>query len=621
MSFPSLLTVSFVWVLCAAGASAQPPISLPKAEPPPRIDGVLDEGAWQQAATFRDFKTLHPSAGRTPSERTTVLLSYDRENLYVGLHAFEKDPSKIQAQASQRDDPGSDDWIAFCLDTRNDELSALFFMVTPNGIQVDGTLDANGSPNTALDLKWSSATVRTPDGWTAEMSIPFQALPFPGSQQVVMGFKVARFLSRTSEEADFPEIAPDRGPHLSQFQKIQVSGVKPSQIPAEWPPVDIGEVAKRKLRLKAVADIDTYEGRVREWGDASVVDYLVFPARPLKAPAQPFHFLRKPQDSRVRLGFSRLEYLPGKKVEDLDAFLRKTATTSFLVIQNDALLYQNYFNGYAPDSIVTSFSVAKSFTSTLVGIAIEEGLIGGVSDRITKYLPELAKQDERFSRISIRDLLTMASGIRYEETQPRFDNRVTYLDPDLRRAALEKTEIMEAPGQHWLYNNYHPLLLGMILERVTGKTVTEYLQQKLWTPLGMEYSGSWSINRDNSGLEKMESGINGRAIDFAKLGRLFLNGGNWDGKQIVPESWVEQATQPDPKPGGFYEDNPNFYYRYFWWGIKRPGGKSDFYALGNKGQYIYVSPQKNLVIVRNGIAYGLPAQRWAHLFYDFGSTM
>jgi CubicO group peptidase (beta-lactamase class C family) len=622
-------------VLVSAVVASQPkavlavvrqPVTVPKTEKPPRIDGSLDDPTWQRAASFRDFKTMHPMAGKAPSERTEVYLTYDHDNIYVGLRAFDDEPGKIRSQAKQRDNPGNDDWVAFCLDIRNDELGALFFLVTPGGVQVDGTLDANGDPNTAFDTQWSSATARTPGGWTAAMAIPFKRLPFKWNEQVVMGFKAVRFVSRKSEEVDFPEILPEKAPQLTQFLKIQFSGIERSQVSIDATLIDIHEITKRKLRLKTVPDIGTYEGRVREWGDASVVDYLVFPSHELKPAAKPFHFGQKPQASRVVEVFDRLEYFSGKRVEDLDDFLRKTETTSFIVIQNDAILYEKYFNGYRRDSIVTSFSVAKSFDSTLVGIAIDEGLIGGVSDPITKYIPELAKRDERFGRITIKDLLSMASGIRYEDNEPHYDNRVTYLAPDLRKAALNDTVIVDPPGKRWVYNNYHPLLIGMILERVTGKSVTAYLQEKLWDALGMEYGGSWSINNGHDGLEKMESGINGRTIDFAKFGRLMLNDGRWEGKQVVTAAWVEQATQPEEKPSSYYEDDPFFvsqghYYKYFWWGDKRPGGKSDFHGVGNKGQYIYISPQKNLIIVRNGIDFGLPSSRWVRLFHDFASAM
>jgi CubicO group peptidase (beta-lactamase class C family) len=142
----------------------------------------------------------------------------------------------------------------------------------------------------------------------------------------------------------------------------------------------------------------------------------------------------------------------------------------------------------------------------------------------------------------------------------------------------------------------------------------------------MEFPGSWSVNGDPAGLEKMESGINARAIDFAKLGRLLLDDGRWNGKQIVSPSWVEEATQPEEKPSSYYGDQAFFaseghYYKYFWWGTKRARGKSDFYGVGNKGQYIYVSPQKRVVIVRNGFDYGIPSSRWLRLFYQLADGL
>jgi CubicO group peptidase (beta-lactamase class C family) len=270
--------------------------------------------------------------------------------------------------------------------------------------------------------------------------------------------------------------------------------------------------------------------------------------------------------------------------------------------------------------------MAKSFTSTLLGIALGEGAISSLDDPITKYIPELLKRDERFANINIKDLLMMSSGIRYNEDAPDNDNDITYLSLNLRRSALENTVIIDPPGRYFLYNNYHPLLIGMILERATGRSVTHYLQEKLWDPLDMEFSGSWSTDSKEDAFEKMESGINTRSIDFAKLGRLFLNYGRWNGKQIVSEHWVEEATQPEEKPSSYYEDDPWFvsngrYYKYFWWGAKRPGGRNDFAAIGNKGQYIYISPQKNLIIVRNGIDYGISSDVWLRLFYEFASII
>ena len=297
----------------------------------------------------------------------------------------------------------------------------------------------------------------------------------------------------------------------------------------------------------------------------------------------------------------------GEKVtEPLEKFLEDTGTTAFLVIRDDKLLYEGYFNGYDRESTQTSFSVAKSFVSALVGIAIEEGYIGSVEDPITKYVPEL--EGPGMDKITIRHLLTMSSGLRYTGEGggggPLGDDAKTYYDPNLRELALTVEPEVE-PGRRWEYNNYHPLLLGMVLERATGRPVANYLSQKIWRPLGMEAEGSWSLDSEASGFEKMESGINGRAIDFAKFGRLYLNRGEWKGKEVVPQSWVEESTRVDTTT------DPADFYQYFWWVDVVEPDRGRFMARGNLGQFIYVVPDKDLVIVRFGESFGY--NRWPEL--------
>jgi CubicO group peptidase (beta-lactamase class C family) len=279
--------------------------------------------------------------------------------------------------------------------------------------------------------------------------------------------------------------------------------------------------------------------------------------------------------------------------------------------------------------MVTSFSMAKSFTSALIGIAIHEGYINNVDDPITTYLPELAERDARFHDITIRDLLLMASGLEYKEFRAFLlngDDPLTTYYPDQRKISLENTNIIDPPGAYFQYNKYHPQLLGMILERTTGMPVTSYLQTRIWDPLGMEFDGSWSTDSEASDFEKMETGVNARAIDFAKFGLLFLNGGLWQGEQVIPESWVEESTQPllPDNYADYYNDwikamPGRGYYKYMWWGMAREDGFYDFTAEGDKGQFIYIFPQKNLVIVRNGIHYGIPSEEWLKLFYEFAS--
>ena len=363
-----------------------------------------------------------------------------------------------------------------------------------------------------------------------------------------------------------------------------------------------------------------YVQRVLAWRESDAFDWQKFPAHDLAAAPEPYHFDSAP-NPRVEALFEELSGVP-----DWNEFLAENQTQAFIVIHDGKVLYENYFNDTRRDSIVTSFSVAKSFASALIGIAIEEGAIHSVDDPVTTYLPELAERDERFNAITIRHLLLMASGLEYKEFLPLIlngDDPLTTYYPDQRQIALENTRITAPPGQTFSYNKYHPQLLGMILERATGRTVTDYMQEKLWNPLGMEFDGSWSTDSLTSDFEKMESGVNARAIDFAKFGVLFQNGGRWQGAQIIPQAWVEESTGPQiPYDESYYTEwfaslPGRAYYSYMWWGSEREDGSYDFAAKGDKGQYIYVAPDKRLVIVRNGVDYGIPAEEWNRLFYEF----
>jgi len=379
------------------------------------------------------------------------------------------------------------------------------------------------------------------------------------------------------------------------------------------------------LCLSLVSYSNTTIGRVLRFGPANANDYLEFPYHEISTTPHYFKFGEANLENIVKSRFYDVTYGNNQKVGDLDKFLEDTDTTSFIVIYKDNIIYEKYYNNYNRESIVTSFSISKSFTSTLIGIAIDEGYIKSVYDPITDYLPELKKRDPRFSNIKIIDLLHMSSGLSYKEPP---DDIYTYFAPDLRKLALEKTQVVEDPGNSFLYNNYNPLFLGMIIERSTGRTVSEYLEEKILKPIGMEFDGSWSI--DANDFEKMESGINCRAIDFAKFGRLYLRKGNWNGKQIISTGWSVASTAPyGPENNEYYPNIPIFkeypgYYSLMWWGIRRDDKNYDFYAAGNHGQYIYVSPEKNLIIVRNGISYGKGMESedmscWPIIFYQFAN--
>jgi CubicO group peptidase (beta-lactamase class C family) len=351
-----------------------------------------------------------------------------------------------------------------------------------------------------------------------------------------------------------------------------------------------------------------YTPRILLWRDADVADHERFPSRVVRTAPPSYEYRKAPTypDSDPRLQ-TMTDPRDGEQ-RPLGDFLAGTGTTAVVVIHRDRLVYEQYLNGYSRDSTQTSFSVAKSFLSALVGIAIEEGRIRSVDDPITGYVPELLRRDPRFGRVTIRHLLTMSSGLRYNDEGSPWsnDDARTYYAPDLRKLALEESRVEGEPGQRFEYNNYHPLLLGLILERTTGMPVARYLQEKLWRPLGMEADGSWSLDSERSGFEKLESGINGRAIDFAKLGSLYLRGGRWRGRQLVPAEWVEESTRA-------HADTPSEAdYGYFWW--VGEGGR--YSARGNHGQLIYVAPDRDLVMVRFGTRFGLEghSEDWVRVF-------
>jgi CubicO group peptidase (beta-lactamase class C family) len=352
---------------------------------------------------------------------------------------------------------------------------------------------------------------------------------------------------------------------------------------------------------------DSTFARALIWRESDVGDQHRFPARRISAGARV---------SPLRAGVEADLVVSGE-ARGLDEFLRETDTLAFLVVHEDRLVRERYFNGATRESLQTSFSAAKSFVSTLVGIAIDAGLIGGVDDRVTDYLPELAARDPRFRQITLRDLLTMSSGIRYREGGfPSLgDDTYTYYGVDLRDVALNRTRIAQPPGVAWQYNNYHPLLLGLVLERTTETSVSDFMATKLWQPLGAEADATWNLDSERSGFEKLESGLNARPVDYARFGLLFLHEGEWNGRRIVSKDWVRAATRT-----GTPTDPLSYYgYRYFWWlDPDRPGR---FYALGKYGQYIYVAPDADTVVVRFGRDSGVTSTTWLATFRDLADQL
>lgn len=320
------------------------------------------------------------------------------------------------------------------------------------------------------------------------------------------------------------------------------------------------------------------------------------------------------------------------KINNLDNFLELTDTTAFMVIRDKKILYEKYFNGYTKGSGQAAYSITKSILSVLIGIAIDERRINSVYDPITKYIPELEIKDSLFSIITIKDLLMMSSGIRYSENIIG-DNFWVQFSENLRKTAIKQSTIENPPESSLLYNNLNPILLGLILERVIDSSIIDYLKNKIWHPVGMEYSIEWNIDSRFHGFELVHNGLIIRTIDLAKLGQLFLDKGVWNGKRIVSESWIKESTRPSRETIGqkdrcrgslftaFFNTVPNGYYQYQWWGIKKDENNYDFLARGVNAQLLYVCPQKNLIIVRNGKDYGIGTNDWINVCHKIGTKI
>lgn len=232
------------------------------------------------------------------------------------------------------------------------------------------------------------------------------------------------------------------------------------------------------------------------WGGSKFDDWLRFPSRVVNARDIPIIFAEEKTDI-----FNDFP-IDG---QPLETYLEETDTNAYIVHRDNALLYEEYFNGSSYDATQASLSVAKSFLSTSVGIAIEKGIINSLDDPITTYIPELLKKNPRFADITIRHLTMMSSGLHFERdpSNPFSDDFITTHSPKMREAALN-TEIVKAPGKHYYYNDYNPLLIGITLERATGMSVSECLDTRLWGPMGAEGDGSWYLDSESCTFHRMQ---------------------------------------------------------------------------------------------------------------------
>ena len=293
------------------------------------------------------------------------------------------------------------------------------------------------------------------------------------------------------------------------------------------------------------------------------------------------------------------EYNKAQLPEFIKPINDKLGTVAYMVIKNDSIIFEEYWNGYSSDSSSNSFSMAKSWISTLVGIAIKEGKIDSINQKACDFLPEFCEGDN--STITIKHLLTMSSGLDWDEDyhDPLGQTAEAYFAPNLRKQMM-RLKAVENPGEIFKYHSSCSQLLAFIVESATGKSVNEYISEKLWKPMGAKHPALWNTDTKR-GDEKAFCCINSNARDFARLGKLYLNQGNWNGTQILDSNYVKEATSAANLLDEDGSKNVNYGYQ-FWIANRR--GLDVFYTRGLWGQYVICIPEKDMIIVRLGRNYG-----------------
>lgn len=306
---------------------------------------------------------------------------------------------------------------------------------------------------------------------------------------------------------------------------------------------------------------------------AYIDDYTEFDNRTIKAGNQ--------QPWPHHQSYNKLEVPPA-----LDELNEELETVAFLVIKNDSILYEKYAENYGPESKTNSFSMAKSVVSALLGKAIKEGHIKSLEQPVADFFPQFDK------RLSVGDLASMASGLNWEEDyySPFSMTARAYFDTNIQKQILQ-LEVVDPPGEEFEYLSGNTQLLAMILVKATGKTLSQYLSESFWKPLGMEQDALWQLDSEESGMEKAYCCIASNARDFARFGKLYKDYGKWKGSQVLDSAYVVRSIHPR------FEETPHYGYG-FW--LENLNGKQVFYMRGILGQYVIVIPEDDLIITRLG---------------------
>lgn len=389
-----------------------------------------------------------------------------------------------------------------------------------------------------------------------------------------------------------PQVARSKSPYPAQ------SAPSPKLLESSSLPTDFRLEAggsNRNGDLQKRRDFLVPQNRAKKFQTA----YEAFPYRAVHGAGDVYQLRRSAARS-----FSPRYSWEGKEY-GIDEHLTRTHTSAILILKGNDIIYEKYLQGSGPRTQFFSFSAAKSITSTLVGLAIQDGYIKDLNDPLATYAPFLSQGP--YAKVTIKQALQMLSGIAFDEATYDFNNQKFPFSRAHTEAIVEQRyRFVEAantltrttePDKRWIYNTMNTALLGVVLENATGKRVAKYMEERLWKPAGMEGPALWYLDGPpDIGREQTGGNFSTTLRNYARYGRLFLTGKNHRGEQIIPKSWIEEATHTNAPPISFGNIMPGspLGYGYGWW--LHPDGL--VMAQGVHGQILALMPKSDIVIMK-----------------------
>ena len=364
--------------------------------------------------------------------------------------------------------------------------------------------------------------------------------------------------------------------------------------------------------------------RGAKYGNASIDDYTIFEQDTVYKGSFSYNFYEKQQRANL-IDTLKFEIYRSKADTLLNLTLRETmdyvdVPSAAIVIQNDTILFEHYSGGWNQDSQSCIFSVTKTITSLLCGIALKDGYIKSLSDPVTDYITELKDADPTFAELKIEHLLDMTAGLDFDENyswNPFSKMAKLYMGNNSLKV-LKSLKFINTPGENFSYDSATTAILGLVIERATGQSYAQYLSEKVWQPLGMERDALIGLDSKKYHVAKSFAGLTTNVKDLAKVGRLFLNNGCYNGKQIVDSTFVQRCLSTHIS--GIASKSQGRYSYSWYWGVEdeKLGKRKYFNTIEELEQYYANYPEKSAYMIYKNLKNGYYAVQHHGGFWGFG---